>query len=88
MSFLLNCPNCGSRSVYEFQHGGEVQSRPAQGAPRESWTAYIYWRKNRAAVQREWWFHRLGCRQWFLAERNTVTNRVTRAFLPEPPANG
>ena len=25
MSFLLNCPNCGERSVQEFRFGGEVR---------------------------------------------------------------
>ena len=29
MSFLLACPNCGPRDVYEFRFQGEVTSRPA-----------------------------------------------------------
>ncbi len=29
-----------------------------------------------AGVQREWWFHRSGCRAWFVAERDTRTNEV------------
>ena len=36
MSFLLPCPNCGKRSVYEFQFGGEMRSRPPVDAPREA----------------------------------------------------
>ena len=32
MSFLLACPLCGPRDVYEFRFGGEVQKRPAPGS--------------------------------------------------------
>ena len=27
-------------------------------------------------MQREWWYHRSGCRAWFIAERDTRTNEV------------
>jgi sarcosine oxidase delta subunit len=33
-------------------------------------------------VQREWWFHRSGCRAWFIAERDTRTNEVKFTALP------
>ncbi|MBM3774849.1 MAG: sarcosine oxidase subunit delta [Acidobacteria bacterium] len=82
MSFLMDCPNCGERSVYEFQYGGEVKSRPLAGAPRQEWTRYLYWRTNSASVAREWWFHKLGCRVWFQAERNATTNEVKSSYLP------
>jgi len=85
MSFLLKCPNCGKRSVYEFQFGGEVRPRPAERAPREEWTKYIYWRTNSTGVQKEWWFHKQGCRLWFFAERNTTTNEVLDSYLPARP---
>ena len=35
-----------------------------------------------AGVQREWWFHRSGCRAWFVAERDTRTNVVEWTALP------
>jgi len=38
--------------------------------------SYLYFRRNVAGVQREWWFHRLGCELWFQAERDTRTNEV------------
>jgi sarcosine oxidase delta subunit len=42
-----------------------------------------------AGVQREWWFHRSGCRAWFLAERDTRTNEVQWTALPaDAPAGG
>jgi sarcosine oxidase delta subunit len=35
-----------------------------------------------AGRQREWWFHRSGCRAWFVAERDTRTNEVFFTALP------
>ena len=78
MGFLLECPNCGKRDVYEFRFGGEVRKRPSPTATTEEWTRYIYMKENAAGVQKEWWFHRLGCRKWFVATRDTVTNSVLR----------
>lgn len=82
MSFLLPCPNCGERSVYEFTFGGEIRVRPALDAPESEWVNYRYNRENVAGIQREWWFHRSGCRQWLQAVRNTVTNEVIETSLP------
>jgi heterotetrameric sarcosine oxidase delta subunit len=82
VSFLLTCPNCGAREVTDFGFGGEVSPRPAaRPSPRELNT-YVYFRRNVAGVQREWWHHRSGCRAWFLAERDTRTNRVHWTALP------
>jgi heterotetrameric sarcosine oxidase delta subunit len=76
VSFLLTCPNCGVREVTDFGFGGEISARPqAQPSFREL-NAYNYFRRNVAGVQREWWFHRSGCRAWFVAERDTRTNEV------------
>ena len=83
MSFLVRCPQCGARSVYEFRFGGEVKHRPAPDAPEPDWTHYIYNRANEAGVQKEWWFHRSGCRQWFQAVRNTVTNEMLESFFSD-----
>lgn len=83
MSFLLRCPHCGERSVYEFRFGGEVSARPAPSASEEEWTRYLFAKANKAGEQIEWWFHRSGCRQWLQAERNTVNNQVNRTWFPE-----
>jgi heterotetrameric sarcosine oxidase delta subunit len=90
MSFLLRCPQCGPRDVYEFRWGGEQSRRPPPGAPAEIWTEYLYFRINAAGIQPEWWYHRMGCRRWFLAVRDTVTNGVERTFWPgaAPEATG
>jgi len=82
MSFLIRCPNCGERSVYEFRFGGELRQVPGGDATREDWRIYYFNRANAAGVQTEWWFHRSGCKQWFQAVRNTVSNVVLDAYLP------
>jgi heterotetrameric sarcosine oxidase delta subunit len=82
MSFLLPCPNCGERSVYEFRFGGEIKQRPALDAPIEEWVDYRFNRVNAAGVQTEWWFHSSGCRQWLQAVRNTVSNEVLQTYFP------
>ena len=82
MSYVLTCPNCGPREVTDFSFGGEVNPRPrTTPSPREL-GAYNYFRDNVAGVQREWWFHRSGCGEWFLAERDTRTNQVLLTELP------
>jgi sarcosine oxidase subunit delta len=86
MSFLLPCPNCGPRRVDEFSYGGELQQRPAAAVTAAAWGQYLYGRRNVAGLQSEWWYHRLGCGRWFLAERDTVTNRVQRTYWR--PAGG
>jgi heterotetrameric sarcosine oxidase delta subunit len=82
MSFVLRCPHCGDREVTDFAFGGEVAARPTGTPSRRELNAYNYFRRNVAGVQREWWFHRSGCREWFQAERDTRTNAVLRVGLP------
>ena len=84
MAFLLACPNCGRRNVGEFRFGGELTSRPAPDASQAAWTHYLYDRRNLAGVQREWWYHKFGCRRWFMALRDTLTNEVQETSWPEP----
>jgi heterotetrameric sarcosine oxidase delta subunit len=96
MSFLVPCPDCGPRDVNEFVCAGEVTSRPEQAPTLEELSVYVYFRRNVAGVQREWWYHRFGCEQWFQAERDTRTNEVLHTELvgrqdtagpaPEPAA--
>lgn len=89
MSFLLECPNCGSREVTDFGFGGELVERPAERPSARELNRYVYFRRNAAGVQREWWCHRSGCGEWFLAERDTTSNEVLWTALPaEAPAAG
>jgi len=82
VSFLLTCPNCGRRPVDEFAYGGEVTTRPTSSDDERALFSYLYFRRNTAADQREWWYHSSGCREWFQAERNTTTNTVLQTAYP------
>jgi heterotetrameric sarcosine oxidase delta subunit len=84
MSFLLPCPNCGPRDVNEFSYAGEVTVRPTESPSLRELASYVYFRRNVAGVQREWWYHRLGCEVWFQAERDTRTNEVIHVEIPSP----
>jgi sarcosine oxidase subunit delta len=68
--------------VNEFATTGEVLTRPKQRPSLRELTDYVYFRRNAAGVQREWWYHRQGCGTWFLAERDTRTNEVVKTELP------
>ncbi len=83
MSFRIPCPQCGERSVYEFRFGGEYATRPQQGAGEDEWYRYNFVRRNEMGSQTEWWYHRLGCRQWLRAVRETRTNKVIHAYFPD-----
>ena len=56
--------------------------RPGPSPTRRELSEYVYFRDNVAGVQREWWFHRSGCRAWFVAQRDTRTNAVHWTALP------
>lgn len=80
MSFLICCPNCGPRDIYEFRFGGEVKSRPDEDrVSQEEWADYVYVSKNLQGAQKEWWFHSKGCGCWFSLWRDTATNLPVRA---------
>ena len=87
MSFLIACPNCGSRGAYEFRFGGEYRRRPTPDAVEDEWNEYVYNRTNINGVQKEWWYHRDGCGKWFLAERDTTTNLVSATYWEEEARN-
>ena len=70
------------REVTDFSFGGEAKARPRERPSRRELNEYNYFRRNVAGVQREWWFHRSGCRAWFVAERDTRTNEVHWTALP------
>jgi sarcosine oxidase subunit delta len=84
VSFLLECPYCGSRPVDEFRFQGEISRRPGPEPSLRELTDYVYFRDNVAGVQREWWYHRAGCKIWFVAERDTRTNEVLQTGIPSP----
>jgi sarcosine oxidase subunit delta len=82
VSYVLTCPNCGVREVTDFGYGGELNPRPREAPSLRELGEYNYFRRNVAGVQREWWNHRSGCGDWFVAERDTRTNEVLWTKLP------
>ncbi|MBV8220063.1 MAG: sarcosine oxidase subunit delta [Solirubrobacterales bacterium] len=70
----------------DFGYGGEISPRPRSRPTLRELGEYNYFRRNVAGVQREWWFHRSGCRAWFIAERDTRTNEVLMTALPTAPS--
>jgi heterotetrameric sarcosine oxidase delta subunit len=88
LSYLLTCPHCGVRELTDFRYGGETVARPATRPGARELASYNYFRANVAGVQREWWYHRSGCRAWFIAERDTRDNRVLATELPRPSDEG
>jgi sarcosine oxidase subunit delta len=84
----IRCPWCGLRDEVEFRWGGEVPvARPAppDEASDAAWGEYLFLRNNPKGWVRERWLHALGCRQWLIAERDTVTHEI-RSSSPVPRA--
>jgi heterotetrameric sarcosine oxidase delta subunit len=66
----------------EFRYGGEVHERPdTQAVSPAEWAGYVYMRDNRLGPHREWWYHRSGCKLWFVAERHTKTQEILKTYL-------
>lgn len=57
--------------------------RPPVNASDREWYDYAYGRKNVRGIQKEWCYHRFGCKRWFLLIRDTSDNRVLDTLLPE-----
>ena len=51
MSYQLNCPNCGKRTVSEFTFRSEYLKRPAPDADFSVWVDYVYFRKNKMGIK-------------------------------------
>ncbi|MDZ4731171.1 MAG: sarcosine oxidase subunit delta [Xanthomonadales bacterium] len=86
----INCPWCGTRDQNEFRNGGEATVlRPAdpQSASDDEWADYLFYRNNVKGVHQERWLHSFGCRQWFIATRDTVTHEFVDTH-PLPVATG
>lgn len=90
---IVTCPWCGEREVSEFSYGGEAHiTRPENPnqLSDEQWGDYVFFRKNPRGVHYERWVHTHGCRRWFNAVRDTVTDEFFGSYKlgespPEPP---
>lgn len=75
----LQCPWCGSRNEDEFTYGDPADlRRPAAPSSLSDaeWANYLFLRDNVRGETSELWRHTFGCRQWFVADRDTLSNRV------------
>ena len=81
---LVPCPWCGQRASEEFRFVGDSKARPDPAiATPEEWRTYLYVKANEAGWTTESWFHRAGCRRYFVVERHRVTTEIRAA---RPPA--
>ncbi|GAB3684671.1 sarcosine oxidase subunit delta [Salinisphaera aquimarina] len=72
----LACPYCGPRPHTEFSYGGDAtRSADAASGTGDGFES-LYYRDNPKGPHHELWYHRDGCGQWLVAERDTVTHAV------------
>lgn len=88
--FVIDCPWCGEREQMEFScHGQAHIARPTRPAELsdEEWGDYVFFRDNPKGIHYERWVHAHGCRRWFNAVRDTVTDEFLGTYKPgqEPP---
>ena len=75
----IKCPYCGERAQKEFAYGGDgTIKRPEldKSVTDKVWDAFVYERKSPRGKHVEFWHHIFGCRQWFRAQRDTVTHEI------------
>jgi heterotetrameric sarcosine oxidase delta subunit len=80
---LIACPFCGPRNETEFRYGGEAHiAYPDDPAALsdEEWGRYVFVRDNPKGPFAERWHHAEGCRRWFQAVRDTLTNEISRIY--------
>ncbi|MGP2490918.1 sarcosine oxidase subunit delta [Mesorhizobium sp. PUT5] len=85
----IECPCCGVRDHDEFRYAGDASvARPAHDDPDfEAWYRYVFVRENAPGLHREYWQHVLGCRQWLVVERDTLSHAISSvAFARKSPA--
>ena len=86
---LIPCPHCGTRDHSEFRYGGDASmTRPAHvSADPKIWHDYVFLFDNPKGAHKEYWQHVLGCRQWIVVERDTLTQAIS-AVRPARDAGG
>ncbi len=77
---IMHCPLNGPRNISEFACFGEVAEMPDPAdATDDDWADFVWGARTAAGVVREWWCH-VPTSYWFIAERNTVTDEIVRAY--------
>ena len=83
--FQLNCPWCGLRDETEYKYGGQAHVAHPEDPDTltdEEWAEYLFFRDNPKGPFAERWVHSAGCRRWFNAVRDTVTNEFVTIYRP------
>lgn len=81
--FVIDCPWCGPRDQTEFTCHGEahIARPPDPGALDDAaWADYVFYRRNPKGLHYERWVHTHGCRRWFNAARDTVSDRFVATY--------
>jgi sarcosine oxidase subunit delta len=76
------------RPEIEFLYAGEARSaRPSDPSSLHdaAWADYLYMRSNRKGLQAERWRHIHGCGRFFNVIRDTVSDRILKAYKPGEP---
>jgi len=85
---VIDCPFCGVRPEIEFRYAGEAHiARPLDPASLDdpTWSTFLYERSNPAGDHAERWHHVHGCRRFFNAVRNTVTDKFSATYPAGTP---
>ena len=85
---LIECPWCGERDQTEFTCHSEAHiARPLEphNLSEEEWGDHVFFRTNPKGIHYERWVHTHGCRRWFNAVRNTVTDQFLGTYKPGEP---
>jgi sarcosine oxidase subunit delta len=80
---IIPCPYCGPRPENEFCYAGEAHiARPAdpEALSDAAWADFLYMRTNPKGRHAERWRHVHGCGRFFNCIRDTVTDRIERAY--------
>ena len=52
----------------------------------KQWGDYVFFRDNTKGIHYERWVHTHGCRRWFNAVRDTVSDEFLATYKPGEPA--
>ena len=82
---LIACPWCGEREETEFGYGGQAHvayPEDPEALDDEQWAQFLFFRANPKGQFAERWVHSAGCRRWFNAVRDTVSNQFISIYRP------
>ncbi len=85
----INCPYCGVRDETEFVFSGPSHvTRPTPESDDQTWTSYLFSRRNPAGLHLERWGHLYGCGRWFNVARDTTTHEILATYVLGAPPPG